>query len=167
MQDRGAIHHKLRQVQYRHLKREIELAYKKRPCNCIYNEVHRTMCVEDKGEPIALCMFSAENPEEWQGIICDEELDGLATARACDLFKVRRTKVEIKAEFQKLLESDLGAVSHVYPDIAALMWVLDEKGQHLSLWQQFLLWWKPAHVTPVEPAVSEKDPPDEEPDQAK
>lgn len=150
MRNENEVRHKLQQAQFRHLKKRIESSYKKRPCNCAFNETHRTMSQTANGEPIALCMYGATDPVEWEGVICDDDFGGVAQARDCTLFKPRRTKVEIKAEHHDLMENgDISLVAAKYPDIAALMWVLDDRPHKLSLWQRIRLWWVPAHVTPV------------------
>jgi len=161
MRTEADIRQKLKQVQYRHLKKLLEANFRQRPCNCAYNEVHLPRN-SHHGKPVGLCMFSAEDPEDWQGVICDEELGGVALARECNLFRPHKTKLEIKAEFHDLMtNADIGTVAAQYPDIAAMMWVLDERVYEPTLWQRFLLWWKPAHVIPMPPdeGVHEEDDP--------
>lgn len=156
MQTEAEIRQKLKQVQYRHLKKLLEANFKQRPCNCAYNEVHRPM--NSKGDPIGLCMYSAESADDWQGVVCDEDFGGIRLARDCGLFKPHKTKLEIKADFHALMESqDLGDIAVQYPDIAALLWVLDDRGYTPTLWHRFLLWWKPAHVLPMQEDAADEE----------
>lgn len=159
MRNETEIRQKLKQVQYRHLKKLLEANFKQRPCNCAYNETHRSL--NGSGKPVGLCMYSAGEAKEWQGVICDEDFGGNALARNCNLFKPYKTKLEIKSEFHDLMtNADIGDVAAQYPDIAALMWMLDERPYQPTLWQRFLLWWKPAHVIPMpdEGDYEESDP---------
>ena len=160
MRTETEIRQKLKQVQYRHLKKLLEANFKQRPCNCAYNEVHRPRNAQS-GDPIGLCMYSAEHPDDWQGVVCDEDFGGIRQARECGLFKPHKTKLEIKSEFHDLMtNADIGEVAALYPDVAALMWMLDERPYQPTLWQRIKLWWHPEHVIPVEPEGE----PDEEAD---
>lgn len=162
MRTEADIRQKLKQVQYRHLKKLLQANFKQRPCNCVYNEVHLPLN-SLHGKPVGLCMYSAEAPDDWQGVICDEDFGGIQQARECGLFQPHKTKLEIRTEFHNLMTTaDIGEVAAQYPDIAAMMWVLDERPYEPTLWQRFLLWWKPEHVLPVE----EGEVADEQADQA-
>lgn len=150
MRTETELRQKLKQVQYRHLKKLLEANFKQRPCNCAYNEVHLPRNARS-GDPVGLCMFSAEDPKDWQGVICDEDFGGIQLARECGLFQPHKTKLEIKSEFYDLMnDEDLGEIAAQYPDVAALMWVLGEKGYEPTLWQRIKMWWKPAHVIPMD-----------------
>jgi hypothetical protein len=47
-------------------------------------------------------------------------------AGACKWWEALRTKEEIKSEFRTLMASgNRGKIASLYPDVAALMWVLD------------------------------------------
>jgi len=160
MRTEAEIRQKLKQVQFRHLKKLLEANFKQRPCNCAHNEVHQSL--NGSGDPIGLCMYGSENPEEWEGVICDEAFGGITLARNCGTFKPHKTKIEIKAEFNALMENeDLGVIAAQYPDVAALLWTLGERGYTPTLWQRFLWWYWPAHVLPMQEGT-----PDEGPDQS-
>ena len=162
MRTEAELRQKLKQVQYRHLKKLLEGNFRQRPCNCAYNEVHQPRNSQH-GKPVGLCMYSAENADEWQGVICDEDFGGIQTARECGLFQPHKTKMEVKAEFYALMEQeDLGFIAAQYPDIAAILWVLNDRGYKPTLWQRIKLWWYPAHVT----QVPEQEVADEQADQA-
>ncbi len=160
------IHQKLKQAQYRHLKKLLEQNFKKRPHNCLYNESHVVRNSESQ-VPVRLCMYGSglytdSGDSEWQGTVCDPECGGNALARDCELFKPHKTKAEIRFDFQELMDSnDLPRIAINHPDVAALMWVLfDENlGMQLTWWQRLKLWWHPAHVT-VDTPDEEQLPPE-------
>jgi hypothetical protein len=50
-------------------------------------------------------------------------------AKECPLWEPLQTKEALKAEFTKLMQADdRGLIASQYPDIAALLWVLDSSG---------------------------------------
>lgn len=125
MKSIGAIKHKLNQVRFRHLKKRLELDLKQVPCNCIYN-VSIPQMEESVSEGYTVCMFGAGDILNWKPSFCDERLDAGLRARSCPSFCSRRTKEDVKKEFQQDLEQmSLPEVAYHYPDMAALLWVLD------------------------------------------
>lgn len=155
MRTEAHIRQKLKQAQYSHFKALLSANYKKRPCNCAYNQEHASLN-SDK-PPVRLCMFGSDHTEEWQGVICDEDFGGKKLARDCTFFKPHKTKLELRTEFNTLMESsDLGTIAEQYPDVAALMWVLNERGASFTSWQKLLLWWQPAHAEMPELELSEE-----------
>jgi len=55
-------------------------------------------------------------------------------ARECSLWDPLRTKAAVKAEFHEIVQSgDRGLIASEYPDIAALMWVLDDPSDTPSI----------------------------------
>jgi hypothetical protein len=129
----GAIKHKLGQVRFRHLKKRIEAELRPLPDNCLYHTVlpkHHTLGV--RGVPIehpavGVCIYGATvNDTGWPLSPCDVRVDDGARARSCEKFCARRTKEGIKEDFQEKLDSmTLPEVASLYPDMAALIWVLD------------------------------------------
>lgn len=120
MRPEGQIRHKLVQVRFRHLKREIRNGLSKRSSNCKYNGQ-----IDLPGyERVGLCLYGATDPEQWNGGACDEVL-GDRAAR-CPLFECVNSKEQIREDFNSFLESsDRAHVASKYPDMAALLWVLD------------------------------------------
>lgn len=120
MKSAGAVKHKLTQVRFRHLKKRLEADLRQVPGNCLYN-------APMPGEVAAICLYGAENPATWTPSFCDEREDGGARARACELFCPSRSKEQVKDDFGRELNGmSLPEVAARYPDMAALIWVLDE-----------------------------------------
>ena len=141
----GAIKHKLNQVRFRHLKKRIEAELRKIPGNCRYNavipppgfptgglidgmELSVPVSVpEPNASDLGICLYGAGNPDTWKPTFCDEHIDGGTRARGCPLFCARKPKEVVKDEFTRTLEKmTLPEVAYHYPDMAALIWVLDE-----------------------------------------
>ena len=121
MKSPGAITHKLKQVQYRHRAKELDKALAKEPCNCSFNKV---LNLPD-GSQIGVCLYKADSPQEWGGIVCDSDFGGSQLARECPFFSPAKTKEQVKQEFEDFVKSaDIAEIAFRYPDMAALMWVL-------------------------------------------
>ena len=116
--------HKFKQVRFRYLKKRLEAELRQAPGNCRYNV--NPPPYGDVAVPPALCLYGAEDPTTWVPRVCDERVDKGECARACGTFCPRRTKEEIKEDFRvKLSRMTLPEVAFNYPDMAALLWVLD------------------------------------------
>lgn len=141
----GSIRHKISQIRYRHLKKRLEAELRPVPGNCAYNAVipqpvlptgqtHNGVPVgipvsTGGGSPVGLgiCMFGAGDLTKWKPTFCDEQVDGGLRAKKCSDFCPRRSKEQVKEAFaQELQEMSLAEVAYNYPDLAALIWVLDE-----------------------------------------
>ena len=120
------VRHQLQQVMYRHLQRELRENFKSSPENCRHNVF---TAIAGSVERIGVCRF--EGPLEAgmatpRGKVCDTRVAGCPVqARACKGWTALRTKDEVKSEFRALMSSDRGTIAARYPDVAALMWVLD------------------------------------------
>lgn len=133
MKSVGAIKHKLNQVRFRHLKKRLDAELRPAPNNCQYNVVvPRHHALSSKGVAVDLaavgvCVVGVrESDPAWPVSHCDDRIDEGARARTCEKFCPRRTKEEIKEDFQKRLDlMTLPEVASHYPDMAALIWVLD------------------------------------------
>lgn len=122
MKTAGAVKHKLKQVQYRHRAKAIERALARKPCNCVFNG---QVPLPD-GTEVSVCLFGAANPTEWSGSLCDEEHGGLDRARGCEFFIPRKSREEIKREFDDFVRTENRAeIALHWPDMAALLWVLE------------------------------------------
>lgn len=120
MKSAGAVRHKLMQVRFRHLKKRLEADLRQVSTNCRFNAT-------GLGDGPALCLYGAADPESWVATACDEQFDGGDRARRCSLFCPRRDKAQVKDDFGKEIdEMSLPEVAARYPDMAALIWVLDE-----------------------------------------
>ena len=64
--------------------------------------------------------MDSDKPDEWEGMICDASVPN-----TCPFFQPRKSKGEVQAEVDELLNSgDMCIIASKYPDIAALLWVL-------------------------------------------
>lgn len=145
MKSAGSIRHKISQIRYRHLKKRLETELRQVPGNCAYNAVIPQPSIptglRHNGTPIGaplptgadspvgygLCMFGAGDLSKWTPTFCDEQVDGGVRAKKCKDFCPRRSKEQVKEAFaQELQEMTLAEVAYHYPDLAALIWVLDE-----------------------------------------
>jgi len=144
MKKAAEIKRKLKQVLYRHRKKYVEEGLRRRPANCTHNAVieigdpsrsnrtHLRICtwgIEDAKEPGA---FRQEDGGEWNAVTCDESLGGRKQCRDCPTFECGSEAEDLKAAFATMLgvdgtEVDIGWIAKQYPDVAALMWVLDSE----------------------------------------
>lgn len=119
MKPEGTVRHKLRQAQYRHLKRELRNGLSTKPENCGHNSV-----LELPGATLRIC--SLGSPQEGYAP-CDETYGGLEQASRCPHFSCLHTPESIRREVKEFFTSSTPAqVALRYPDVAALMWVLEE-----------------------------------------
>ena len=127
MKSEGAVQYKLKQVCYRHRKKEIEKILRPCPQNCIHNDKpgYPKDTEESKRIPLYRVCFYDEDGA-WRGVVCDEEVGGSLLAKRCPYFEPEKSAEEIKEEFGEFLRTaEIGDIAVRYPDIAALMWVLD------------------------------------------
>ena len=121
MKDEKQVQKKLAQVRNLHLKKKIKNEYRC-PENCQFNYLHEG----DQGE-VRLCLYGANNPEEWPGSICSTK----ENAMDCPFFEPVNTKEDLEEEFNQDT-SNPEIVAHKYPDVAALRWVSGTMGER---WQ--------------------------------
>ena len=118
MKSKGEVLHKIRQVRFRHIKKAIRKGLARHPHNCSYNK-------ETEIHPFRVRVCS--HPDMLSGSelpICDSRLGDLSPN--CDKFCAKHCKEDIKDQVKSLLNSpELGEVAYHYPDVAALVWVLD------------------------------------------
>lgn len=122
MKTEGQIRHQLAQIRFRYLKAEIRSQLSRRPCNCLHNGL-----AKGPRTKIHLCLLP---PDTTGGhIVCDEAHGGIEVAHKCPFFQPRLTKEEIRSEFTGFLAtSTRGEIAARYPDLTALLWVLDQEG---------------------------------------
>ncbi len=122
----GQVLRKLKQIRFRHLKRELNDQLSQRSCNCAYN-VTLPPQGHDGYTPYALCAYGSSELQDWEPSYCDDAMDDGLRSSSCPLFRVRRTRDQVQEDFQRSLSSkSLPEVARYYPDMAALLWVLDE-----------------------------------------
>jgi hypothetical protein len=122
MKTEGQVRHKLQQVTYRHLQREIRTALSRRPENC---ENNRRVKLPVMGSEVRFCTVMEDSDGDF--VPCDERHGGLERAAKCPQFACATTKESVKAEFAEFLStSDVATIAAEYPDVAALLWTLDD-----------------------------------------
>ena len=115
MKTEGEIHHKLQQVRFRHLKKELEARLSEHPVNCKHFtelkacQLQNAPCSQPPGRPAACGVFEQANDK-------DELKAGMKE------FFLTRPAAEIAARF---------------PDVAALMWVLDGSAPAETFFEEF------------------------------
>lgn len=128
MKTSGAIKHKLNQVRFRHMKKRIESELRQSPGNCLYNAVVPPPPGVKGAQGVSLCLYGAGEPTTWEPTFCDERVDGGERAKGCSTFCAIRTLDEVKEDFRQDLEKmTFPEVAAVFPDMAALIWVLGEE----------------------------------------
>jgi len=119
MKPEGQVKHKLAQVRFRHLKREIRNGLSRRSLNCVHNGAVEMPGVGEVG----VCLKGAESGN-WNGGVCDESVSDRAAQ--CPLFERCRSRNQIEDDFNAFLGSaERALIAERYPDMAALLWVLD------------------------------------------
>jgi len=122
VRDDTAIRRKFNQVCFRHLKKLLRANFRRQPHTCQFNRM-----VSVGGDPshqVGVCSHSEVEGKP----LCDIRVEGCAdNARDCPLWVARQDKTRIKKAFYDLVESkDRGRIASEYPDVAALLWVMDD-----------------------------------------
>ena len=144
MKSEGAIRHKLKNVIFYHLKKVIKKKMVQKSWNCIHG-MDKPSHFDVGGETVDChgCNLL--------GGACDDNIKSMPSrARQCPHFESKFDPDVIKAEFQAELETlDAGELAYRYPDVFALMWVLDmdEAGDMASSVEAIDL----VEVTPSDP----------------
>lgn len=125
MKTEGQVRHKLQQATYRHLQRAIRTKLSRRPENCAHNRRVKLPVIDDE---VRFC--SVREDRDGDPLSCDECYDGVEQASRCPAFECVNTKDSVKAEFTDFLRgSDVATIAAQYPDVAALLWTLDDADQ--------------------------------------
>lgn len=130
MRSEGQVRHQLKQVIYRHLQKRLRENFRQRPSNCAHNR--EVVLDPETGASVGLCgVLHADGTA--RNVPCDARIPGCSEmANKCSLFHPLLTKEEVKAEYNEILRSgDRGVIAAHFPDIAALLWVLDEVAEGL------------------------------------
>lgn len=122
MRPRSQVRQQLRQVTFRHLQKQLRDNFKQKPSTCKHN---REILLNDGSVRVCGHLNPEGHPRH---VVCDARVAGCKEmARSCPLWAPLKTKEEIKETFGLLLQSDRGEIAAKYPDIAALLWVLDSE----------------------------------------
>lgn len=123
MRTEGQVKQKLKQVLFRHLKRVLAEGLKQVPENCLYN---RQPSKFPRMSPIdglpRVCIHA-----ERAGAVCDISHEKSLDFKGCPFFTPAKSKELLKQDFVRLARSPRDVVAETMPDVAALMWVLDQE----------------------------------------
>lgn len=114
------------------------------------------------GQTIGLCMLGAKKvdgqwvvPEsdqeeaKWEGTICEDPID----AQRCPYFDPEQDKAAVLARFSEDLHNPDWVVENM-PELATLLWVLDEQAPPKLTWlQRLLVFLRIVRVEPLQPKV--------------
>ena len=125
MRKRAEVKQQLKQVTFRHLQKRLRDNFKRRPDSCRHNR--QVVLDEDDGTVVHLCGHMDDRGIP-RNVVCDSRVPGCDDmARECPLWCALRSKQEVKDEFNEVVHSgSRGLIASEFPDIAALMWVLDD-----------------------------------------
>lgn len=115
MKTEGKVRQQLKQVVFRHLKKEIESSQKRVSQNCVFNTDGSV-----PGYPSQCRHYSR------QFKVCDSSVNPSVCQR-CEIFVLKRDPEHVKLDFRQLMTEEKSVVAEKYPDIAALRWVLEEE----------------------------------------
>jgi hypothetical protein len=163
MKGESEVRARLNEVVFAEVARRIELTNEKLPHKCTHNYRHPLDArkrvngeaneyynrITTLGLPVlqsvGMCMLGADQPENWNGTICDEPID----AKRCPYFTPSKTKEDITKEVQEqLLDGEW--VRENLPEAYGLLWVLEDiTVPRISWWRKILL----RFITPVRPTL--------------
>lgn len=125
MRKRAQVKQQLKQVTFRHLQKRLRDNFKQKPQTCCFNR--EVLLKEEDGTVVYLCGYTSSQGLP-RNIICDDRVPGCVDmARECPLWEPLKTKEMVKNEFNEVVQSgNRGLIASSYPDIAALLWVLDD-----------------------------------------
>lgn len=121
MRREPSVQHKLKQVLYRHLQKRLRANFRTVPTACRHNR-------EVGDSNVGVCVFKSDGRP--RGTLCDARYEGIPVAKNCPWFEPRQTAEEIKTEFRVIFEEPhRGLLGVAFPDVAALLWVLDPEDE--------------------------------------
>lgn len=118
------IYQQYKQVKFRTRKKLVNAMLQVEPCKCAYQSQIPLSTMPDP--KVVLCEYAGlEGDPQWETVVCDEDV-----ARACPMFLPLDLPSGTKATFDKFLAyaertGEIGTLAYHYPDLAALLWVLE------------------------------------------
>ena len=94
---------------------------------------------------IGLCMLGAEDPEQWQGTICEDPID----AQKCPYFTSNQSKEQVLKEFLEQA-SNSEWLGENMPGVSELLWAAGySKSVTLPFWKRVMLLFTRIKVEPI------------------
>lgn len=115
MKPEGAVRQKLKQVRFRHAKRELDAALTRTSSTCEHNAILDVFGVGEVG----VCTLN-------RGVVCDAARD-TDLAIGCASYSCKYTRDGMKEALNGAFNAPISEVAVKYPDAAALMWVLTDE----------------------------------------
>lgn len=129
MKTEGRIRHQLKQLFYRYRKAYIQHGLAPSAGSCAHNTSLTLF-----GKNLGVCGLGAGS-EKWNKVVCDDSVCP-GVAKGCPYFQAKVSPEELKEKFRQHLQDliskarlgDPGHLANLYPDVAALQWVLTTEG---------------------------------------
>lgn len=141
MKSKDEIQRRLKKLRFRYAKKCIEHSQRRVYLNCRHNYAQKplrrtrdtveielaprqvsTIVLIQNDQEVSYCMYGAENPATWPGIICDRD----DIAKTCKWFIPKMSTNEAQDQFdERMMDDDY--VYETYPDVAALQWVINDR----------------------------------------
>lgn len=159
MKSASDIEDRVRYLLISELDRRVQLASKRLPEACTHNyrhpvdvrkkiddvpnENYNRIALPVIQQSIGLCTLGSENPEDWNGTICEDPID----AQRCPYFNSKVSKEDVSREFQANV-NDLPWLQVHLPEVYGLLWVIGDSVK-LPLWKRILFWFLRIRVEPL------------------
>lgn len=145
MKTEKEIEQRILKLRTRYELRYVDSHIRRTPSNCIHNHLENnvdlktgidvehelaprmstTLVIIQPPKPVRLCMLNASSMNEWNGTICDTD----DISKKCKQFALVKSVDQLHQGFTDTLSDDSKTLS-LYPDIAALQWVIDDRAHH-------------------------------------
>jgi hypothetical protein len=120
MKSEGQVKQQLKQIIFRHIQRILRNNFKRCSQTCIFNRQVDSQGLGKNGL-IGVCNHETRNAI----VLCDSSIVFCRDVPLnCELW-LPKDKEVVRRDFKEMLKGDRGLIASNYPDIAALMWVLD------------------------------------------
>jgi len=168
MKTKSEIESRIKELVCSELDRRVAEASERLPIRCVNNYRHPldtrkqieggsnseyNRITDKQGLPviqtIGFCLLNCEDPEHWEGTICEEPID----AKKCSDFKQAKTKADILPELARDLR-DSDWVRGNQPELFTLLWVLGVVQElRVPLWKLLLFFLTQIRLEPVTPKI--------------
>lgn len=98
------------------------------------NENYNRIALLVVQQSLGLCTLGMENPEQWNGTICEDPID----AQRCPYFTSKITKDDLRREFDIQVHDPLWLESNL-PEVHGLVWALT-RSVDLPWWKRVWFW---------------------------